>query len=691
MVTISEEFLAAILAMGRTDRLTGMLTLDDGTEMELSDANVEDGSVSISWECVSGEEIEFGSTTMAQLDMAIRSELSRYVFYGAKIVLSYGIKLPDGTWFDIPLGEFTVAEAERKSTLVQLTAYDNLLDMDDDYGGKALYGTPYEIFVAICEHCGLELATTEEEFLAMPNGAEKIQVDETSGCKTWRDCAKVVAQMIGGFIIADRSGAIAVKRYGKASAMTIPKKNRFSTKMADYVCKYMGLRVAGSSGEYRSYDVNQEEGLELTIEDAPAWDYGMEDTLQARCDALLAEVLQITYTPGTVTMIGNPVLECGDLVTLQTDDGEVTTLITDITWKYRGKMTLKSAGVNPYLKSQTTRKTIIFRELQTQTTENKLIFYSFTNNAEVQVSGSEAEQVSQVTFVTVKATSAMFIAQLPVLVECEDSVDVKTTTNETETTYNVEAKDSTGASIGITDADGNPVTLSVVVKNTDTDTVKTVTHGYVDLQVEYYLEGTLVDYDLIQRCHAGRHILGLFYAFDSLDGNETLVWQVKIRVVGGSGTVTVPKKGFRATITGQGLAGTEKWDGTLTFDEAVPAISLSSSLALVPAAEEVITQTQIPTPAVIEERMAAFSLRSGLSLSGITERFSTTEIREKKTIETAEWEFTDRYVAIEGSSLMARVQWQYESAEQSIDSGRMTVVKAVTNDLVSVEEVTASG
>ena len=681
MVTISSEYLAAIRAMGRADRLMGTLTLDDGTQIPLSDANVEDGSVSISWECVSGEEIELGSATMAQLDMAIRTELSRYVFYGAKIVLSYGVLLPGGTWYDVPLGAFTVAEAERKSTLVEMTAYDNLLAMDKDYGGKALYGTPFEIFVAICEECGLELATTEEEFLAMPNGSEKIQVDETSGCKTWRDCAKVVAQMLGAFVVADRDGKVALRRYGKEKAVTIPRKNRFTTKMADYICSYMGLRVVSSSGEYRAYDVNQEEGLELTIQDAPAWDYGMEETLQARVDALLQEVIQIIYTPGDVTMTGDPALECGDLVELQTEDGVVTTLITSMTWKYRGRMTVKSAGVNPYLKSQVTRKTVILRELQTQTTENKLIFYSFTNQNAVTVkSGGDEQLVSQVTFATTKPTSAMFIAQLPVEVACEDMVTSKTT--ETQTEYPVTASSE------ILDADGNAVTLSVLV--TDKDTVKTVTHGFVDLQVEYYLDGTLVDYQLIQRFHRGKHILALFYTFDSLDGNTNFQWQVKIRVVDGSGTVTVPKRAFRATVTGQGMAGTDQWDGTLNFDDSTGRFTVSSGLSLRLASDEVETSTQVPTATGLEATIGRFRLRSGISLRGVSERLSTSEIIYKKTFDNSKWECNGRYAKLDNNSLMAVISWQYESAEQTIDSGRMTAVKAVTADLASVESVEVS-
>lgn len=37
--------------------------------------------------------------------------------------------------------------------------------------------------------------------------------------------------------------------------------------------------------------------------------------------------------------------------------------------------------------------------------------------------------------------------------------------------------------------------------------------------------------------------------------------------------------------------------------------------------------------------------------------------------------------------MQLKTVWNYESAEQAIDSGRMTVVKAVTNDLVNVERL----
>ena len=113
-------------------------------------------------------------------------------------------------------------------------------------------------------------------------------------------------------------------------------------------------------------------------------------------------------------------------------------------------------------------------------------------------------------------------------------------------------------------------------------------------------------------------------------------------------------------------------------------------MTLLSMMEEVTAETQIPIPTGIEEQMTPIRLRSGLSLTGFTERISTGEIRQKKSIDAAQWDCSERYVSTEGSSMMARVEWTYESEEQTIDSGRMTVVKAITNDLTSVESVEVS-
>ena len=677
MYNVSNEYLAAIRALSKTDRMTGTLRYAGGEEISLADALLRGGTVSISKQCVTGEELEYGTAIFGELDISLRTDQSRYAFSGAVVAPMYGVLLADGTWYDLPLGVYTVCETDRKNSIVELVAYDNLLNLDKDFDGVSIFGTPFEVMTEICEVCGVTFAHTEEEILAMPNGDQAIQIDSTSGCNTFRDCAKIVAQLVGAFVVADAWGRIALRQYSKAPVATLTKQNRVSTKLADYICQYAGLTIQSNKGKYSSYDTSFDSGLELTIPDAPAWDYGTDESLQARTDALLAELVQIRYTPGNLSVFGDPALECGDMVTLETDDGEVTTLITGYTWKFRGRMSVESIGKNPYLKSTKPQKTQIIRELEKQTTANKLIFYSFTNSADVVAEGTEIKPLASVTFVTVEDTSAMFLAQLPVTAAAENVV---TTTEEEKA---VIVKDATGAEAKIQDADGNPLTLTVVTANTDTRP------GEVDLQIFYYMNGSLVEYQLIERLTAGPHILSLFYPFAELNGNTSNKFEVRILATGGS--VTVSKRDFRATVTGQGLSATTVWDGTITVEEAVAPFTIRSKrMALATMEEEVGTATQVPAArSAVDVVSGGFKIqRKALRLAGMEVRFSLGDVVRQQTIN--DWNYAERYVAKIGNDTMIQARWNYQSKEQAVDQGRMAVVKAVTNDLASVEEVTVS-
>ena len=677
MFNVSPEYLAAVRALSRTDRITGLLELTNGTTIELKDNKVFERTLELVHDIVTGEEIEFGSAMLKQLSFSLRTHQDRYVFYDAKITPVYGVKVGEDTWAEVPLGVFRVAEAERGGSYVQLVAYDDLLKFDLEYDGHVMTGTDFEVLTEICDTCKVPLGLSAEGLALFPNGGGSVYIDDKTGCRTYRDCLKVIAQKLAAFVTTDRFGNLILRRYGKEVSGTLARSNRFKTTLADFICRYAGITIRTEERSFSSFDTTVETGLELILQDAPAWTYGTDEALQAQTDALMAELSALAYTPSKLTISNDPAIDCGDRLELETENGTVQTLVTGFTWRYRARMGIDSTGANPYLKAVKPQKSLIIRELEKQTEYNKLIFYSFSNPQAITISGTEVEPVANVTFVTVENTSAMFIAQLPVTVDIADEVTEK----EEEKTVTV--KDSTGAETTILDADGNPLTLTVLAKDRDTKP------GTVDVEIFYYMDGTQEDYTLVERMTAGPHILSLFYPFSGLKANQNYTWDVRIRAA--SGSVTIAKNALKATITGQGLAATTVWDGTLSFEEVVPAISLRSGLTLVDIAEEVSTKTQVPTPADFVERVAAISLRSRMTLGTLSERVSTTEIRQKKTIDTAEWDYTDRYVEIDGSNIMARVEWTYQSEEQSIDAGRMTAVKAVTNDLVSVEEVTASG
>mgnify|MGYP000744854777 CR=1 FL=1 len=96
MYPVSEAYKTAIRARTRTDRVTGTLTLTDGTVLPLTAAELMSGSLTLDNQCVTGEELAFGCAYLGQAALNLRTALSRHAFYGARICLAYGLQLYRG-------------------------------------------------------------------------------------------------------------------------------------------------------------------------------------------------------------------------------------------------------------------------------------------------------------------------------------------------------------------------------------------------------------------------------------------------------------------------------------------------------------------------------------------------------------------------------------------------------------------
>ena len=170
--SVSDAYKTAIRARTRTDRVTGTLTLTNGTVLDLDAADLMSGSLTLDNQCVTGEELAFGCAYLGQAALNLRTDLSRHAFYGAKLLLHYGLQLPGGRWETVPLGVYTVAEAERRALYVSIKAYDNILALQQKYDGTTMQGTAYALLGQIAAACGLTLGQTEAEIGALnPNAA----------------------------------------------------------------------------------------------------------------------------------------------------------------------------------------------------------------------------------------------------------------------------------------------------------------------------------------------------------------------------------------------------------------------------------------------------------------------------------------------------------------------------------------
>ena len=246
---------------------------------------------------------------------------------------------------------------------------------------------------------------------------------------------------------------------------------------------------------------------------------GLPATRQQITDNLFAALQRLDYVPATVTMPGDPAFEPGDRVALPMEDGTAPEmLVTHFVWHYRGRQTLKGVGRNPYLGGTTdgaTEKAL--RRLQNSAESKRIVYYSFTNPAELAVQTVETPAVA-IAFTAVEETSAMFLAQLLL--------------------------------------DAAP------------DTGKVLT-----LTVRYYINDVPVEnFAPQQRLETGAHTLALFYPFASVEAGT--VTRLSVRLVCAGGTVKIAPYGIKATVTGQGMASETPWDGTLECEETLLPIAI---------------------------------------------------------------------------------------------------------------------
>lgn len=685
MYNVSDSYINAVRATTRSDNIYGTLTFPDNSTLELTTSNISEGGVSITKQCIDGDELEFGKALLGELSLSIRSDKSRYAFYDSTISLTYQVKLNDGTWEDVPLGIYTVTEAIKQGVLVNLTAYDNLHLLDIKLGSTVLNGDLYSIFELISADTKLELGFDEDYIKSLPNGDDTLQIDSESGCETYRDAVKLICQLVGCFALATRDGKLYIKPFTTNSVATLTSGHRYNLTVADYICSYVELSVTGLKGTFVKHDdVKTKTGLTMTISDAPAWDYGTNELMQNRVNELYNYLAGITYTPIDMELPGDPAFDCGDCITLVTDDGNISTIITSYEWNYHKSMTITSDGANPYLLNVSTQGQKSSRIISQESTDNKLSIYTFTNIDDVTIGDTEEKLVGEVEFSSTSDTTGIFSITIQVLVTVDDTF-VEESTEET-LAVPIKIYDKDGNETTVKDSDGNALTFSASSKCTHTN--KYAKPGIMTAKVHYRLNDEKLEYEAIEELTAGYHLITLVYPISSIESKTRYTWKVYMEA-GGTGTIFIPFKTVQAYLIGQSLAGgTVEWDGKIEAEDYVSRIKLGQPHLGVRTFTGTLDEasTQIPTSNEFAETFGRITLGSKhFKLRTLTDTAGVNVVITQQTVS-----FTlNNYVEVnESNNISLRTKYVYDGEIGTIDDGKICTVTAITSDKASVDDIT---
>lgn len=681
----------AIDKKSRTTFIDGELTTTKGDVIPINNTAIDSGSFYITNQCVSNDAFAYGSVFAAEAGITLKTEIDRYSLYDAVIKIYFNLLLSNNEYERIPLGKFYVNEPDRVGKSITIKAYDGMISLEKDLE-ESTTGTPYELLLFIGDRCGVEIAQTEEEILALTNGGQLLSV-AIDRIDTFRDLLSYIAQVTCTFAIFDREGKLRLCEYGTESVKTIEASNRTSSKFSDFETYFTSVKgYFISDSVYKGY-IHESEintGLIYDMGEIPIVQ-GLDETNQEVLDNVYNKTVGVRYVPCDISFIGDPSLDLGDMITnVDRSGNQITSLITYYSWSYRGGHQLKSAGSNPKLSVVKEKKNKDIANMKAEINAKTVAVYSYTNARSFKVKGGievkDMAEVVRIAFAVNEDVTALFMATLQFNMDCDGFVELNSYLdsvfyeNSTVCQYCLAGPNIITIMNYIPCKKNTTYKFSVMAKTYCEETPLRINDAKVKTN-ENARDATILSYESIVAA------LKKAQQVPITDLNDTISYDVEVPIKTVP-TMSIDKYAVKAAIFGQGLAGEVDWDGTLTFDEMFGLVSVPQ-VGIVNFNDVVgINKNSVGKKSTLSETIGLISI-STPQVKGFVDSISFERIVTNYTFNTdkaSKYEMTSK-VDISSGSFKAMSNNIYESAEIDIDTGRACSVLIDMSEIKDIQSI----
>lgn len=631
MYQVSEEYLKQTKRKVQTFRLTG--TVNKGA---FTNHDILSGSFTITNQCSEQNDVKIGSVYIGELKCTFKPDLQVPDWTNAQIVVSEGLLIGD-KWEDVPLGIYTVSEANDTEYGIDITAYDNMAHFNRSCSVDITIGTPYELLTLACTTCEAELGMTQEAVGALPNGTESLSLYTENDIETWQDFIFWVAQATGTFATMDRQGKLVLRKYEQTVVDTLTNHDRFTgSKFSKFETRYSGLSCVNMADDTTSYYCSDPDNyLTYNLGSNPFLQYGVDSYKEQIRRAVLTALLQIDYVPFETSCLCGAMYDLGDII--RCTDGIAPgklgcVMMYDYT--FNGGCKITGFGSDPALATAKSKTDKNLEGLRNNVSTNEILFFNYENASAIQIGDGESKAIIDIRFTSSVSIGVLFQAEI--LLEA------------------------------------------------------TATEADVIGTIEYTLnEVTIIGYNPTETWKNGKHILSLMYML-MIEENSINRWLVKLNITGGS--IAIAQGAVRAVIYGQGLVGTVEWDGFITLEEKLTQIALKDAIEVSKALTCTVIAGLIDVERnVVEEQLQTIQVLNQISVGNLLEK---TEIRWG----IASWTFTtesectysSRYVTIDENMFKLASTFVNKSTNESIDRGMMNVVKLDSTEFESIQSAIVS-
>lgn len=565
MYPVSEAFLTAVQENTRKFYWTGKITTKAGAVYEFGNEDIVKGSGYISSQCCGSSEIEIGTVYAAEMGITLYSGIDRYTLEDAKIELFYHLRVVGGAFEQVPMGIFEVSEANRTLHCLEIKAYDYMLRFEKNFNGFETVGNAYAFLALCCKACDVELAHSQLEIEAMPNGSELLSVYTENDIETYRDVLYYVGQVLGGFFCMNREGKLELRKYGNGPVVTVTSKQRFSSSFSDFITRYTAIsstNIRTQIAEY--YALEQDDGLTMNMGVNPLLQFGLEETRKTLLEHILADLSVIRYVPFDSDTIGNPALDLGDVLVFSGGHADETQLacVTGFQIKINGKHSLKCVGKNPRLAQAKSKNDKNISGLLNQIEAGKIGIHTYTNASAYSVSNADTKIIS-IEFAAAEETHVQFFAIVLVDVTADGIIQ------------SGKAAGTVIVPVPAVDGDGTETAKDISIEVELPVTFSADGRALVYVKYELNDEEILIHHP-VETWGSGKHVLPLYYPIEKLIPNFTNTFNVYLRMEDGTGQIETG--GCIASISGQGMAAAAGWDGKIELQETVGRFRLETEI-----------------------------------------------------------------------------------------------------------------
>lgn len=672
MYPVSEAFMQAIDDNTRKYYWTGTIVTTNSVSYDFSNEDILKGSAYITRSCCGSSEIELGSVYASELGITLLKDIDRYTLENAKITLYFHLILAEGTEESIPMGIFEVTEANRTGKCLELKAYDYMLRFDKTLNIESSSGTPYNFLHTICSSCNVELAQTQAEIDALPNGGETLGIYSDNDIETFRDLLYYVAQVLGCFCQINREGKLELCQFGTEPAAEIQMRHRYDSSYSDFVTRYTAISSTNKiTEESEYYALDPDDALTMNLGVNPLLQFGLKTTRARLLTNILNAIVVVDYVPFDSNTIGNPALDPGDILIFsggQADSSKIS-CITSITYKINGKHSLRCVGKNPRLAEAKSKNDKNISGLINQVKTNKTVVYDFVNVSPYEI-GSSPVDVMNITFVSKEETSAMFLAEVLLYITADN---VKRNISGTAT-YTEKTEEETEKEVS------KDVAYSFTEK----------THPL--LKVIYKMNGEeLENFYPTQVCHEGKQVLTLFFPISSVIANSENTFSMYLQMTGGNATIAETQ--LRATISGQGLvAGIGDWNGRISVTETFDQLSIAGDFGYIRVTDSASATFPSMIRDGITQMMSRIAIAGSFGYDLLNERVTVVEVIKTFTMDKdVPGEYDPTLIEITEDGVFRMIcDYVFVSAEEEINSGFLQHLSVDTTpyERVASQEVT---